>query len=608
MTDVTRHLGEIMGQSEAERQAAADSARAAAERAAANPPAQSTDAAALPASPDSAADGISAATGSPVDAVAGGAADHAASAAHAAGHAANHGADLAAYAFPFKASEIFGLLPDSVGGKVESLWNFAHKFSGETNALTMGLTGLVILAILITIVSTFRVWRRGQEVSVAGFGDHLTRPGTRYTVRQDAPVRAKEAKASPIANPAAQIPQASGDIVAAPKAPGTEQLTVPAMPAPPNAKAPAPSAETKPAAKLAAPAKLASTVGARGAFRAAKPAQRGFLARMAGAPAKSTEKPAKAQLPLTSGKTGAAPPVKTEASTHAPAAAPPEEKKPKTVRRQLFKRAATTHTFTGQLQGAYGSYEARDRLFAGNYLKETNEAFEAAHLKGKGPRLSGLRLSDSRRAERLFMMATRTAPEDPPTALAALWQAVEEDSADAVAWLRLAHCYLELGDTGRAARILEPLQGEADRAGLWVIVAAAANSRGKIAAQKGDADAARKLFAGALTAAQASDNPFLIGISAANLGLAQAAKGRLEPAREHLALGIKRLDSCAERSAAAHTRMALGTVLRGLGDSEGAEQSWTQAADGLRSCRLDEEAAIVERWLKGEAPPAKITL
>jgi tetratricopeptide (TPR) repeat protein len=607
MTDVTRHLGEIMGQSEAERQAAADSARAAAERAAANPPAQSTDAASLPASPDSAADGITAATGSPVDAVAGGAADHAASAAQAAGHAANHGADLAAYAFPFKASEIFGLLPDSVGGKVESLWNFAHKFSGETNTLTMGLTGLVILAILITIVSTVRVWRRGQEVAVAGFGDPLTRPGTRYTVRQEAP--AKNAKPGAGAKTAALTPPASGGIAAAAKAPGTEKLPAAATPAPLSAKAL--PAETKPAATPVAPAKPAAVVvpaRSPGAFRAAKPAQRGFLARLARAPAKSTEKPTKAPPPLISGKPGAAPPVKAVASLEVPSAVPPEEKKPKTVRRQLFKRAATTHTFTGQLQGAYGSYEARDRLFAGNYLKQTNEAFEAAHLKGKGPRLSGLRLSDGHRAERLFMMATRMAPEDPPTALAALWQAVEEDPADAVAWLRLAHCYLELGDTGRAARILEPLQGEADRAGLWVIVAAAANSRGKIAAQKGDAEAARKLFAGALTAAQASDNPFLVGISAANLGLAEAAKGRLEPAREHLTLGIKRLDSCAERSAAARARMALGTVLKGLGNSEGAEEVWSEASDALHAAKLTPEATTVDGWLKGEAPPAKITL
>jgi tetratricopeptide (TPR) repeat protein len=600
MTDVTGHLGEIMGQSEAERLAAEDSARAATEHAAANSSAQSTDAAALPASPDSAADGLSAAT-APVDV---GSAAH-----HAASQAANHGADLSAYAFPFKASEIFGLLPDSVGGKVESLWNFAHKFSGETNSLTMGLTALVILAILITIISTARVWRRGQEVAVAGFGDHLTRPGTRYTVRQEAPVLGQDAKAGAGTKPGALIPPASGDIAAAAKAPGAEQMTATATPAPANAKTPVLPAETKPAVKKVAPAKPAGAIAARapGAFRAAKPAQRGFLARMAGAPAKGQAKPAEPPLAQSSGKPETAPPARTASNVANPAASP-EEKKPKTVRRQLFKRAATTHTFTGQLQGAYGSYEARDRLFAGNYLKQTNAAFEAAHLKGKGPRLSGLRLSDSHRAERLFMMATRTAPEDPPTALAALWQAVEEDAADAVAWLRLAHCYLELGDTARAARILEPLQGEAEKGRLSAIVAAAANSRGKIAAQKGDAEVARKLFAGALTAAQASDNPFLIGISAANLGLIEAAKGKPEPAREHLALGIKCLDSCEERGAAAHARMALGTVLRGLGDSQGAEQVWSEASDALHAAKLTEEAATVDGWLKGEAPPAKITL
>ncbi len=64
-------------------------------------------------------------------------------------------------------------------------------------------------------------------------------------------------------------------------------------------------------------------------------------------------------------------------------------------------------------------YDAPGKIFAGDYLRQTNEAFEAAHLKGKGPRFAGLRLADNHRAERLFMMATRTAGDDPSTALAA---------------------------------------------------------------------------------------------------------------------------------------------------------------------------------------------
>ncbi len=189
-----------------------------------------------------------------------------------------------------------------------------------------------------------------------------------------------------------------------------------------------------------------------------------------------------------------------------------------------------------------------------------------------------------------------------------LWQAVEEDSADAVAWLRLAHCYLELGDLDRAARILEPLQEQAEKAHLTVIVAAAANSRGKIAAKKGDADAARKLLTVAYEAAKQSENPFLVGVSGANLGLVEAARGKLDAAKDHLAKGIKSLDAAGEHGAAAQFRMTLGVVLNASGHAKDASHSWSAALEVFRAAKMMADAETCERWLKGEEVPAKVTL
>lgn len=606
MTDYTRHLGEIMGQSPAERDAAAQAAQDEAAWAA-NHPAAAPDATSAQGASDA---GSQIANGpAPIDVVGHGAAEHATAIGHAASHAAQHGPDLSAYAFPFSAREVFGLLPDSIGGKVESLWQYAQNFSDQTPSVTMVVTSIVLFAILVAFISTVRVWRRGTEVAVAGFGDHLTRVGTRYTVRQDAPrlARGKQPAAKTL-GPASEpliVPPAE-DLATAALAPETASLVA--------------TRGAEPAAKGARkPVKGWGRFGKAEASAKSEPRKPILLKKKAdpkaAAAAKAERKPipinrkgdnAKAARPNRAAPLAAAGAAIPAADTGPAAKA--EEKKPKTVRRQLFRREATAHSFAGRLHGTFGSYEPQDRLFAADYLKQTNEAFEAAHLKGKGPHFPALRLGDNHRAERLFMMAARTAGEDPSTALAALWQAVEEDSADAVAWLRLAHCYLELGKADRAARILEPLQAQAEKSNLPVIVAAAANSRGKIAAQKGDAEGARKLLSGALTAAEASKNPFLIGVAACNLGLVEAARGKLQPARDHLAKGIKSLEVCEENASAARFGMALGTVLRGLGDPKAAENVWTESSHVLRTAKLDDEAEAVDRWLNGEAPPSKVTL
>jgi tetratricopeptide (TPR) repeat protein len=610
MTDYTRHLGEIVGQTPEEHQAAMAAAQRAAERAADQAAKQAAAAqhaaetGAMPAG-QGAADTLG--TGpAPIDVVAGHAADHGAAVAHAAAQAAA-GPDLSSYAFPFQAHEVFGILPSSIGGRMEGLWQVAHNFTGQTSSLSMAITGLVVCAIAIAIVSTVRVWRRGQEYPVAGFGDRLARVGTRYIVRQEQPARSPgswraprtvsaEAKkaVAPVAVAALAKPQSTDDISGRLKAAdAAREAPVPA-PSPSQATAEPVSARrapTKTGLARAKPEPAVTTTRAplRTSLRTSLSSKPDEAAPAAGSPAPK-----------------AAPMIATKASP--PAAEPAKAKQPKTVRRQLFKRQMTNHTFSGRLQGAYGAYEARDRLFAADYLRQTNEAFEATHLKGKGPSFAELRLTDSHRAERLFMMAARVAAEDPPTAIAALWQAVEEDSGDAVAWLRLAHCYLGLGDVGRAGQILEPLQAQAEKSGLHMIVAAAANSRSKISAQKGDAEQARKLLTAGLTAAEASDNPFLIGISAANLGTIEAARGKLDSAKHHLARGVKSLDACEERLAAARTRLALGTVLLAQGDGVAAEKTWTEAADTLHQAKSTEEAALVERWLKGEGTPSRITL
>ena len=238
-----------------------------------------------------------------------------------------------------------------------------------------------------------------------------------------------------------------------------------------------------------------------------------------------------------------------------PLVAADETKRPKIVKRQLFKRAATAVNYAGSFHGSYGSFQQTDRLFARDYLKQTNEAFEAAYLRGKGPSLAELKVSDNHRAERLFMMATRASFEDPQSALAALWQAVDEDRTDAVAWLRLAHFYLELGEFDHARRILEPLQVGAERLGLDIIVAAAANSLGKVAAQRGEIEPARKLFAKAVQHAEKTDNPFMLGVASSNSGTLEASRKKLDTARTLLQRGVKGFEACDERVSAARSKI-----------------------------------------------------
>jgi tetratricopeptide (TPR) repeat protein len=217
-------------------------------------------------------------------------------------------------------------------------------------------------------------------------------------------------------------------------------------------------------------------------------------------------------------------------------------------------------------------------------------------------------LGDNHRAERLFMMATRASFEDPQTALAALWQAVDEDRSDAVAWLRLAHFYLELGEFDHARRILEPLQAQADHLGVHIIVAASANSLAKVAAQRGELDQARKLFSTAIENAQKTDNPFMQAVANSNAGLLEASRKRFEPARSLLQRGVKGFEASEERVSAARTKLALGIVHTNTGDDEAAEKVWGEAAETLRNAGLEDEAAQVQRWLAGEDTPNAVII
>lgn len=576
MTVVTQHLGELMGRGDGE---VAGGQQAAQSADAAGAAAQGVD-----------VTGAVSATQS---------ADAASQVAHAMpAHA------LDAYAFPFQSHEVFGLLPHSIGDKAESLWTIAHQLATNTSALSLAVGGVLLGAVAIATVSTARVWRRGEEFAVASFGDRLTKVGTRYAVRQDAPIAAFADKHGVVrkskkADAGAPIAQPADDSI------GEAELPVEKAPAPQPAE---PSHDTwrsrreaqvqKNESKQPTPAPQPKEV------REVHIEPIVALPEPQPVAVKKTEtKPAAVPVPAPVQKT-----KEPEREAAPPLVAADETKRPKTVRRQLFRRSNTAVNYAGAFHGSYGSFQQTDRLFARDYLKQTNDAFEAAYLKGKGPNLATLKVGDNHRAERLFMMATRASFEDSQTALAALWQAVDEDRTDAVAWLRLAHFYLELGEFDHARRILEPLQAQADRLGLHIIVAAAANSLAKIAAQRGDLEGARKLFSASIENAQKTDNPFMQGVAYANAGLLEASRKRFEPARSMLQRGVKGFEASEERVSAARTKLALGIVHTNTGDDEAAEKVWNEAAETLHNSGFEDEAAHVQRWLAGEGTPNAIIL
>ena len=577
MTDVTQHLGELMGRSDAE--LLADQKAAAASRLAEMQAPESAPAAA----PDI-AQGVAGAAPSPALVEAHPAAAPAIQVPDVASQAASNHA-LEQYAFPFQSHEVFGLLPHSIGAKAEGLWQLANSLAGNTSALSIAVGGLLIGVVAVAAVSTVRVWRRGDEVAVAGFGDRLTKVGSRYTVRQDAPVAAFADKPG-VVRRAEKSPSAP--------APETTAPSVAVVPAPKGntwrERREAQAAKTNPAP--------------------VKPPEPAPIKAEKQTPASQPVQPAKAERASSTNGKGKEPKAKDvkEREPPPPLVAADESKRPKIVKRQLFKRSATTVNYAGSFHGSYGSFQQTDRLFARDYLKQTNEAFELAYLKGKGPNLAELKVGDNHRAERLFMMATRASFEDPQAALAALWQAVDEDRTDAVAWLRLAHFYLELGEFDHARRILEPLQLNAERLGLDIIVAAAANSLAKVAAQRGEIEPARKLFAKSLSHAEKTDNPFMLGVASSNFGLLEASRKKLDTARTLLQRGIKGFETCDERISAARTKLALGVVQASLGDEEEATRLWGEAAETFRSAGFEDDAAQAARWQNGEGTPNAIIL
>jgi tetratricopeptide (TPR) repeat protein len=585
MTDVTRHLGELMSRGDGEIPVASQSAADAGQAGSAADAAQGVSGAVTPA------------------ASAGDQAVQAAQSAASAGHSLPAHA-LDAYAFPYQSHEVFGLLPHSIGAKAEDLWQIAHQLVGTPDALTLVISGVLVGAVAVAAVSTARVWRRGEEFAVAGFGDRLTKVGTRYSVRQDAPISAFADKPGVTRhNQAADGPAEAGE---------------------PSQEAPAISSEEPARAKL--PMVQPNTWRARRDAQAkrnggnkperapVKPAPPREPIVPPLPPTKSDAKPEAIKVeapkpvahPVVPAKPSEA--KEREAEPSAPLVAADETKRPKTVKRKLFMRSATTVNYAGSFHGSYGSFQQTDRLFARDYLKQTNEAFEAAYLRGKGPSFGELKVSDNHRGERLFMMATRASFEDPQTALAALWQAVDQDRTDAVAWLRLAHFYLELGEFDQSRRILEPLQASAEKQGLDIIVAAAANSLAKIAAQRGEAESARKLFAASIAHADKTDNPFMQGVACANFGMLEASRKKFDVARQLLHRGVKSFDSCEERVSSARTKLPLGIVCGAIGDDDAAYAAWSEAAETFHSAGLDDEAAQVKRWLAGEGAPNAIIL
>ncbi|MFZ1988373.1 MAG: tetratricopeptide repeat protein [Alphaproteobacteria bacterium] len=573
MTVVTQHLGELMGRG--------DSEVAGGQQAA-----QSADAAG--------------AASQSVNVSAAGATQSADAAGQVAHTMPAHALD--AYAFPFQSHEVFGLLPHSIGDKAESLWTIAHQLATTTSALSLAVGGVLLGAVAVATFSTARVWRRGEEFAVASFGDRLTKVGTRYAVRQDAPISAFADKHGVVrkpkkANADAPVTQPTEESV------GEAELQVDKAPAP---QPPEPSRDTWRSRR--------ASQGQKNEVKQPAPAPQPKEVREVHIePIVALPEPEPIAVKRPAPKPAAAPAPAKKTKEVEREAAPPlvatdEAKRPKTVRRQLFRRSNTTVNYAGAFHGSYGSFQQTDRLFARDYLKQTNDAFEAAYLKGKGPNLAVLKVGDNHRAERLFMMATRASFEDSQTALAALWQAVDEDRTDAVAWLRLAHFYLELGEFDHARHILEPLKAQADHLGLHIIVAAAANSLGKIAAQRGDLEGARKLFSASIDNAQKTDNPFMQAVAHANAGLLEASRKRFEPARSLLQRGVKGFESSEERVSAARTKLALGIVHTNTGDDEAAEKVWNEAAETLRNSGFEDEAAQAQRWLAGEGTPNAIIL
>ena len=572
MTDLTEHLGELMGQS-AEEQAADAAWVEAAELAMGETqsPIEPDILAETAPAAEIGADGAVALVETPEIDVS--AIDPA---------AAPQTADTAAAnGFPFEAAELIGLLPHSVAGRAGEMWRMAGNLSAESDTFLVALVGIALGFVVVAFASTVRVWRRQEEFAVSGFGDALTTPGAKYSVRQDVPVAVAAGTSS--AHTAAEPTQDNS----------TEPETKSVEDRPAKTAASAEKGPRRVRRQLTAKTMRSEPASVQVARRstpnqdqsqstAAKSERSSFRSKPLGGRMIGRDA-AKGETPSARNAKDRSTPVKGPIASSAPLAA--------------------------SFHSSFGSFHESDRVFAQDYLKQTIDAFEAGYLKGKGPRLTGrLKISDNARAERLFMLATSASTEDPQSALAALWQAVEENPEDAVAWLRLAHFYMEAGDFENAEKILLPLLDKAEADDVHLVAASAANSLGRIASHRGDVEAAHGLFTRALQHADKTGKPYIYGVVASNLGVLEAARGQNEAARDLLELGVRSFEECQETIASARTKVVLGAVYRALGDEAAANRVWGEAHATFESEGLKEEAAIVARWIAGEDPPTGVGL
>ena len=526
--------------------------------------------------------------------------------------------------FPFETSELISLLPHSVAGRANEIWEFAAGLAATSNTFMIALIVVGCAFLLVTLMSTLRVWRRESEFSVSGFGDGNLRPGLSYTVRQepmlegskgptlqeqvakakaDAPVDIageRKPEAVALSGPTVVRRQLKVKLGALPTAEAAEEM--PAEPAPE-----AEEAEGRP--RTVAAIRRAR----RQAARAAKTADQGEAKQAETAKKEKQEVKAKApeSKPEAKKTKAAGKPALRSTKTS-------DDLKSKPRARRLFGERKPVSFDAGpaaalkpsnvplaaSFYGSFGSFQPTDQLFAQAYLDQTIRAFEAGFLTKRGPRFGRkLVTKDNTRAERLFMMATQSGSGDPQAALTALWQAVEENPDDAVAWLRLAHFYLEVGDTETAVQILEPLLKRAEQDNLPLVAAAAANSLGRIAVSAGELDSAYGHFTNAMKHAEASGQPYMLGVTASNLGSLEAARGNNEIARDLLLRGVESFEACDEAVASARAKVVLGAVYMALGDAADAHSVWGEARETFLSQGLEEDAAIVANWLAGAEPP-----
>lgn len=612
MTDVTANLGLLMGQSPEEQANEALWAEIGNSVIGAEDGAAATGDA-LAATPDLPVPDL----GAPLDAAA---------AVHGADAAATLPTDASQAGFPFEASELISLLPHSVASRADEIWSFGTQMAATSNTFLVAIVAIIGAFVLIAAVSTFRVWRREEEFAVSGFGDASLRPGRGYTVRQEPPLTKAGSKPSlreQIAEATAAEAPARGRQVedSHASAPKTVRRQLKLKNAGegllPQTAAPSLNDEAVVAAPAAPADSPPKTVAAlrRERRRAARAAEAGSSAAPAAVAqkdslpgAEKSDKTEKTEMTEMTGRGG----VRGRAAFRS---RPNGGRVVKTRESEPAAGAAVAATVAGaaplaaSFYGTFGSFHETDRQFAKSYLGQTISAFETAYLTARGPKFGRKLVSkDNVRAERLFMLATQTSTDDPQAALAALWQAVEENPDDAVAWLRLAHFYLESGDTETASQILEPLAKRAEADNLPLVAAAAANSLGRIAVGAGDLASAKDQFGAALRHAESAGRPYMIGVTVSNLGSLEASLGQTEKARDLLLRGVECFDQCDETVASARTKVVLGAVYMALGDQAAANRVWGEAQQTFRAEGLENEAAIVARWLAGDEPPNGVSL